>query len=165
MTLKTLVATAAILASTLSAHAGGAGDHAHGSGMAKADDWEIGRPGRAEDVTRTIEIDMLEPEAGGMVFNPAELRIEPGETIRFVVTNRGVLDHEMIIDTLEANMEHAQVMMRNPDMHHDDPNGVSLAPGESGELIWTFSQAGTFQFACLIPGHMDAGMHGPLIVN
>lgn len=135
------------------------GGHAH------ADDWEIGRPGKAADVTRTIEIDMLEPEGGGMAFSPAELKIAKGETILFVVTNRGALDHEMIIDTVEGNMEHMKVMMMNPDMKHHDPNAVSLAPGESGELIWTFSQAGTFQFACLIPGHMDAGMHGPLHVN
>ena len=87
------------------------------------------------------------------------------ETVRFVVTNRGYLDHEMVIDTVEANMEHMQVMMANPDMQHADPNAVSLAPGENGELIWTFSQAGTFQFACLIPGHMQAGMQGPLHVN
>lgn len=136
-----------------------------GSGHAHADDWEIGRPGKAADVTRTIEVDMVEPEAGGMAFLPADLTIARGETVRFIVTNRGVLDHEMVIDTVEANMEHMQVMMMSPDMHHDDPNAVSLAPGESGELIWTFSQAGNFQFACLIPGHMDAGMHGPLNVN
>lgn len=135
------------------------GGHAH------ADDWEIGRPGNAGDVSRTIEIDMLEPESGGMAFSPAELTIAQGETVRFVVTNRGYLDHEMVIDTVEANMEHMQVMMANPDMQHADPNAVSLAPGENGELIWTFSQAGTFQFACLIPGHMQAGMQGPLHVN
>lgn len=135
------------------------GGHAH------ADDWEIGRPGKAADVTRTIEIDMLEPEAGGMVFSPAELTISRGETIRFVITNRGALDHEMVIDTEAANMEHAKVMMMNTDMHHSDPNAVSLKPGESGELIWTFSQPGSFQFACLIPGHLDAGMHGTLTVH
>lgn len=157
---------ASLLALALLVMGGGAlagpgpdGGHAH------ADDWEIGRPGNAADVTRTIEVDMFEPEAGGMAFSPAELTISHGETVRFVVTNRGVLDHEMVIDTVEANLEHMQVMMMNPDMRHEDPNAVSLAPGESGELIWTFSQPGTFQFACLIPGHMEAGMHGPLNVN
>ena len=154
----------ALLASASAAYA--AGDHAHShAAEAHADDWEIGRPGMAQDVTRVIEIDMLEPESGGMAFSPAELQIERGETVRFVVTNRGFLDHEMVIDTVEGNMEHAGVMMMNPDMHHSDPNAVRLEPGQSAELIWTFSQPGTFQFACLIPGHMDAGMHGPLSVN
>jgi uncharacterized cupredoxin-like copper-binding protein len=147
---------ALLLMSSVAAADGG---HAH------ADDWEIGRPGNAADVTLNIEVDMFEPDSGGMAFSPAELTITRGETVRFVVTNRGVLDHEMVIDTVEANMEHMQVMMMNPDMKHHDPNAVSLAPGETGELIWTFSQAGTFQFACLIPGHMEAGMHGPLNVN
>lgn len=135
------------------------GGHAH------SDDWEVGRPGKAADVTRTIEIDMFEPEAGGMAFSPSELTIARGETVRFVVTNRGELEHELVFDTAEANMEHMQVMMMNPEMRHDDPNAVSLAPGETGELIWTFSQPGTFQFACLVPGHLEAGMHGPLNVN
>ncbi|MCB1332818.1 MAG: cupredoxin family protein [Roseivivax sp.] len=151
-----------LTAAALIATAGAAladGGHAH------ADDWEIGRPGDAHHVTRTIEVDMLEPEAGGMAFSPAELQIAQGETVRFVITNRGALDHEMVFDTMEANMEHMQVMMKHPDMHHSDPNAITLAPGESGELIWTFSQPGTFQFACLIPGHMEAGMQGPLTVN
>lgn len=85
--------------------------------------------------------------------------------MRFVVTNTCYLDHEIVFDTVEANAEHAFVMQAYPDMQHDDPNAISLAPGESGELIWTFSQAGTFQFACLMGGHMEAGMHGPLSVN
>ncbi|WP_370207725.1 cupredoxin domain-containing protein [Pararhodobacter marinus] len=135
------------------------GSHAH------ADDWEAGRPGMAQDVTRVIEIDMLEPDSGGMAFSPEDLQVVRGETIRFVVRNLGYLDHEFVIDTVEANMEHSNVMMMNPDMQHSDPNAITLAPDATGELIWTFSQAGTFQFACLIPGHMEAGMHGPISVN
>lgn len=135
------------------------GTHAHGSDM------EIGRPGMAADVTRSIEIAMVEPEAGGMIYEPGELTFARGETVRFIVTNTGFLDHEIVFDTHEEIMDHAELMMNQPDMRHDDPNALTLAPGETGELIWTFSQAGTFQYACLIPGHMDAGMHGPLTVN
>jgi uncharacterized cupredoxin-like copper-binding protein len=156
MKLITLTATALLL-STAASFADGT--HAHD------DDWEVGRPGNAAEVGRSIEITMVEPEAGGMAFEPSELSIALGETVRFVVTNVGFLDHEIVFDTEEANAEHAAVMQANPDMKHDDPNAISLAPGESGELIWTFSQAGTFQFACLIGGHMEAGMHGPVSVN
>jgi uncharacterized cupredoxin-like copper-binding protein len=40
-----------------------------------------------------------------------------------------------------------------------------LDEGRSGEVIWTFSNAGTFEFACLIPGHYESGMHGPIVVS
>lgn len=157
MTQRLNAALCALLLSSGAALADGT--HAH------ATDMEIGRPGQAADVTRTVEIAMVEPEAGGMAYEPGELTFERGETVRFIVTNTGYLDHEIVFDTHEEIMDHAELMMNHPDMRHDDPNALTLAPGETGELIWTFSQAGTFQYACLIPGHMDAGMHGPLTVN
>lgn len=43
---------------------------------------------------------------------------------------------------------------------HDEPNAVSLQPGETKELTWTFTSAGE-----LIYGHYDAGMRGTLTVT
>lgn len=159
MTQKLTTALCALLFSASTAFASGTHSDSHDNDM------EIGRPGQAADVTRTVEISMVEPEAGGMAFDPGNLTFARGETVRFVVTNTGYLDHEIVFDTTEEIMDHAELMMSQPDMRHADPNALTLAPGETGDLIWTFSQAGTFQYACLIPGHMDAGMHGPLTVN
>jgi len=39
-----------------------------------------------------------------------------------------------------------------------------VAPGKTGEIVWTFNRAGEFDFACLIPGHYDAGMVGKIKV-
>ena len=50
-------------------------------------------------------------------------------------------------------------------MEHADPNSIRLEPGAKGEIIWKFSTSGEFKFACLIPGHIEAGMHGPILVN
>ena len=50
-------------------------------------------------------------------------------------------------------------------MEHDDPNGVRLAPKKTAEILWKFTKAGTFEYACLIPGHLEAGMHGKVIVK
>ena len=66
---------------------------------------------------------------------------------------------------MAAVAEHKELMNEFPEMEHDDPNAVRLAPGEKGEIIWTFANAGSFQFACLIPCHYEAGMHGALSVN
>ena len=56
-------------------------------------------------------------------------------------------------------------MKKNPDMEHDDPNGKRLGPGKTGEILWRFTKAGTFDFSCLIPGHREAGMSGKIIVK
>jgi Cu/Ag efflux protein CusF len=77
----------------------------------------------------------------------------------------GELEHELVVDTVAKNEEHKALMEKFPEMEHEDPNAIRLAPGETGEFIWTFANTGTFQFACLIPGHMEAGMHGPITVS
>ena len=55
-------------------------------------------------------------------------------------------------------------MKRFPDMEHDEPNKLSLAPGKRGEVIWQFTKTAAVDFACLHPGHFDAGMKGRVIV-
>ena len=59
----------------------------------------------------------------------------------------------------------AEEMKKNPEMEHDDPNGKRLAPNDSSEVVWRFTKAGTFEFACLIPGHYEAGMKGTIGVK
>ena len=122
---------------------------------------EIGR-GAATDV-RTVTI--LEHNDGKMDFSPATLRVKRGDTIRFDVTNAGKLPHEFRIDTVAGNAEHAAMMREMPGMKHHEGSSLALAPGAVGRLDWTFTHAGTFQFACLIPGHFEAGMHGTILVE
>ena len=56
-------------------------------------------------------------------------------------------------------------MQKNPDMAHDEPNGRQLAPNKTGEIVWKFTKAGEFEYACLIPGHREAGMTGTILVK
>jgi uncharacterized cupredoxin-like copper-binding protein len=56
-------------------------------------------------------------------------------------------------------------MKKNPDMEHDEPNGLRLGARKSGEILWKFSKAGTFEYACLIPTHREFGMIGKVIVK
>ena len=129
------------------------------------DEMAVGMPGEAADVDRTVEVSMVETEDAEMLFEPADMTFEKGETVRLVITNTGYLEHEFVLDTAEENAEHKAVMEEFPDMEHDDPNSLRLEPGESGEIVWTFANDGTFEYACLIPGHYESGMHGPLVVN
>lgn len=80
-------------------------------------------------------------------------------------TNKGEVDHEFVMDTEENVQEHKLVMEKNPDMEHADDNSLRLVPGAKGQIIWTFAKDGKYSFACLIPGHYEAGMHGKLQVN
>lgn len=139
----------------------GHSDGGHGDAHAMM---AAGMPGMADEVTRTIDVIMRETDDGEMIFEPDSLEFEQGETIRFNVTNKGWLEHEFVIDNVEGNAKH-KMAMAEMDMEHDDPNSVRLDEGKSGEVTWKFANAGTFEFACLIPGHYEAGMHGPIKVS
>lgn len=116
----------------------------------------IGQPGKAANVTRTIQLDATD----NMRFSMPLITAKQGETIRFVVKNLGKVKHEFSLGTEKELLEHYEQMKKFPDMEHDEPSKVSLAPGAKGEVIWQFSKAGTVNFACLHPGHYDAGMKG-----
>jgi len=126
-----------------------------------AGDESIGRPGDPAKVSRTIVVDMTD----AMRFVPASVVVKNGETIRFSVKNSGRLRHEMVLGTSKELREHAELMKKFPQMQHQDPKQVSLDPGASGDLVWQFTKSGTFDFACLQPGHLDAGMRGKIVVK
>ncbi|CAG1012191.1 MAG: cupredoxin family protein [Rhizobiaceae bacterium] len=158
--------TSAATLATLIAFTGGvwaAGNHSGGHGEAGM--MAIGKPGKRADASRTVTITMMERGDGGMVFEPASLGVAAGETLRLKFVNKGELDHEFVMDVHEGIMEHKELMERFPEMEHDDPNSIRLAPGATGEIVWTFAKAGDFGFACLIPGHYDSGMKGDIKVR
>lgn len=156
---KLLLTTALTFALVTQTYAAGTHSGGHGHDM-----MSIGSPAEG-DVDRTVAITMRETEDGAMVFEPAQLEFKAGESVRIAVTNAGELDHEFVMDSPDKNLEHKAAMEKFPEMEHDDPNAVRLEPGAKGEILWTFSNAGTFEFACLIPGHYEAGMHGPITVG
>lgn len=128
--------------------------HGHG-GAATA----IGEPGDDAQATRTVDVDMRDT----MRFSPATLTVRRGDTVRFVVTNNGKIRHEMTLGTAASLAEHAKMMQQMPGMSHAEPNAVTVDPGERKTLVWHFTQPGTVEFACLEPGHFEAGMRG--VVN
>lgn len=128
------------------------------------DEKGAGKPGDPAKVNQTIEVKMYETDDGEMLYEPKSVTVKQGETIRFAIINAGENEHEFVLDTFEKNQEHKAQMAKFPEMEHDDPNSVRLEEGEKGEIIWEFSNNGEFEFACLIPGHYEAGMKGVLNV-
>jgi len=174
---KFLVAAAAISMSATAfaagAHGDGHGDE-HGGGHGAGN----GEPGKASEASRTITVEMHDN-----YYEPDSIDVKPGETVRFVVQNKGNLVHEFNIGTPAMHQAHQKEMMMmvehgiiqggtlNRDMmemdmgngkamKHDDPNSVLLEPGQSREVVWKFSDKGDIEFACNVPGHYQAGMYG-----
>jgi uncharacterized cupredoxin-like copper-binding protein len=165
---KRLILAACALASSASSWAS-AGQH-----------FDFGQPAPAAEASRSIDVVM-----GDMTFDQRTLDIKAGETVRFVLINKGRLLHEFNLGDAAMHAEHQQEMLKMQQsgqlmptamdhgsmghdmagMSHDDPNSVLVEPGKTAELTWTFSKATRLEFACNIPGHYQAGMKGELTVR
>ncbi|PKR56546.1 MULTISPECIES: cupredoxin domain-containing protein [Thalassospira] len=153
------------------AGAGHSGGHNDGAS-------EIGAPGEISDVRRTIRITMEDN-----FYDKEKIIVRGGETVRFVIENKGEFVHEFNIGTAAMHAGHQEEMMMmmehgaleadkiNMDMmemdmgngmtmKHDDPNSVLLEPGKSAEVIWTFPKDAELEYACNVPGHYESGMVG-----
>jgi uncharacterized cupredoxin-like copper-binding protein len=156
---RAFLTAAFILLMAGAAYAGpGEKGHSHDHGAS------YGEPGDPKKAAREILVTMTEQD-GKMLFVPNKIEVKKGEQVRFKLSNKGLLDHEIVLATLEENLKHAKEMEKNPEMEHDDPNAKRLTPAASGEIVWKFTKAGTFDFSCLIPGHREAGMFGTVIVK
>lgn len=164
MMLKQTILPALLLAA-LPALAFAAGEHGahgahgdkHGGGTAGA----AGMPGDPAKVSRTISVEMYDT----MRFKPDKVSVKAGETVRFFIVNKGKIPHEMVIGMADELDEHAEMMRKNPGMVHKEANQINLAPGQRGGIVWTFTNAGTVNYACLVPGHKEAGMVGAIAVQ
>jgi uncharacterized cupredoxin-like copper-binding protein len=153
----TLVAIAgALLTEPVIAGAGAPG-HSHAG-------FSAGEPGNPKNPSREIVVTLHEGD-GKMAFSHSRIEVRRGEQIRFILKNTGELDHEFILATIKDNDKHAKLMMKYPDMEHADPNAKRVATKKSDELLWRFTTTGEYEFACLIPGHREVGMHGKVVVN
>jgi uncharacterized cupredoxin-like copper-binding protein len=141
----------------------GPGTIPHGHHAPKGE-MAYGKPGDPKKPAQLVQITMHESD-GKMLFSPNKVQVGRGQQVRFQLMNQGEIDHEFVIATIEENRRHAEEMKKNPDMEHDDPNAKRLHPKETGELLWQFTKVGEFEFACLIPGHLEVGMRGTIVVE
>ncbi|WP_458527149.1 cupredoxin domain-containing protein [Onishia taeanensis] len=149
--------------------------------LAAASAFAAGEHGSSHSATTDAEVDRtVQIEAGDMWFGPEELNISSGETVRFEVVNTGNLQHEFVIGDAEAQEAHREMMQAMGDSHGDGHHGhgghdmaegahggkmpsITLAPGETTELIWTApADVDTLVYACNIPGHYESGMFGEI---
>ena len=159
---RTLAGALALgLAAAGSAWAHGDAKHPEQADSVRKEQKAWGIAGDRKAVQRTVEFRMSD----NMRFTPDRLEVKQGETVRFVLINRGALLHEFVLGTKAELDEHAALMLRFPNMEHDEPYMAHVPPGQTGEIVWTFNRAGEFDFACLIAGHYQAGMVGKIKVT
>ena len=154
-TFSTILVAASFAAISTGALASGS----HGGGH--SEETAIGKAGVATKNTRTVTVEM----ADNMRYTPSEIQVKKGETVRFVVKNVGKVRHELSLGTEKELLEHLEQMKKNPGMEHDEPSTITLDAGKQGEIVWQFTKAGTVNFACLMPGHFEAGMKGQVKVG
>jgi uncharacterized cupredoxin-like copper-binding protein len=152
------------------------------SGPVSTEEHAFGRAGDPRRVARTFRVGMddrmhfsaaaglrqdAKSDAPGEVhqMKPGDIVVKRGETVRFVVRNHGKAMHEMVIGTMKELEDHAELMRKFPDMEHDEPYMAHVAPGKQGEIVWQFTRPGEFYYACLVPGHMEAGMIAKITVQ
>lgn len=110
--------------------------------------------GAAPTDVRTIDVEMVD-----IAYAPTEVEVEAGETVRFVFTNNGEALHEAYVGDAAAQDDHAEEMGDSGEMGMDEKGeAVVVEPGETGELTYTFDDAGQVQIGCHQPGHYEAGM-------
>ena len=158
--IKTLLLAAALATSGLAlAHTDKPHDKKEGPVKKEQKDWGIA--GDAKAGMRTVRFRMSD----NMRFTPDKLEVKQGETVKFVFKNSGAVTHEFVLGTRKELDEHAALMVKFPTMEHNEPYMTHVAPGKTGEVIWTFNRPGDFDFACLIAGHYQAGMVGKVTVT
>jgi uncharacterized cupredoxin-like copper-binding protein len=120
--------------------------------------------GGADSEPRNIRVAM----ADDMSYDPASFDFAAGETVTFEVSNDGAVRHEFFIGTLEDQQHHAEEMQEGAHAdgdEHADPTALSVEPGASGTLTYTFDEAGELLVGCHEPGHYEAGMVAPVTVT
>ncbi len=164
---RTVTRAAAAAALTLAARpllahgSAGQGRHQDAAPAAPPEQTDWGIAGERKAVRRTIEVRMLD----SMRFVPDRVEVRLDETVRFVVRNTGRVLHEMVIGTPAELERHNRLMEQHPGMEHDEPHMAHVGAGRRGGIVWRFNRAGTFGFACLVPGHYRSGMAGTIVVR
>jgi uncharacterized cupredoxin-like copper-binding protein len=163
MPMKASPALVAVLLAVAAGHVAATGEHEHHAEQAgpAAAQKPWGRPAAARDASRTIEIVMSDT----MRFTPAAIEVKQGEVVKLVVRNSGKVLHELVIGTKKEFAAHAARMARQPKMEHGGADMAHVQPGATGEIAWNFNRPGTFDFACLVAGHYEAGMTGTIKVK
>ena len=129
--------------------------------MGHSDGSTFGQPGDPSTADITVEITQLDSFA----FEPSDVEVKMGETVTFAVTNGGQSPHEFVLgDDMVQQGHESEMQEMGGELMPDEPYAITVQPGETGSLTWTFTEAGSLQFGCHMAGHFAQGMVGTIDV-
>ena len=150
------IAVASFVVAGCSSDEGSSGDEGSAT-----ESFDFGQPADPADADRTVEITANDDFS----FDPDAVDVKVGEVVTFSVTNSGDLPHEFTLGPGDVQQEHEEEMAEMGDMEMDnDPNAISVPAGETVDLTWEFTEAGSVLYGCHTQGHYDAGMVGNIDV-
>ena len=97
------------------------------------------------EVAMMTEENTFTLEAGSFYYKPSVITVKKGETVKIVLNSVDMM-HDFVIDELDVRTE-------------------IIKSGESGEVTFTPTVAGEFEFYCSVEDHRDKGAVGTLIVT
>ena len=97
-------------------------------------------------------------------YGPNALAVATGQTVRFVFRNDGTVVHEALIGDAALQTQH-DASGNMGGMSHDGLPVIDVAPGATGELVYTFTRPGTILIGCHQPGHYALGMRAVITVS
>jgi uncharacterized cupredoxin-like copper-binding protein len=120
---------------------------------------------------RTVEVKMVDN-----AFEPDVLKVSVGESVHFVFDNTGKVAHDAFVGDAAAQMDHEDEMRAadessggEMDTHMgsggEEGEGITVEPGDTGDLTHTFDKPGTLEIGCHEPGHYDSGMKVAITVS
>lgn len=149
-------------ATALIAIAGSAAAASMSMAPGSGEQFAYGHPGPGGGRVHVIHVQVLD----NLRFDPARIVVSRGETVEFIVSNAGKLAHEFVIGDTAVQAAHQKEMQATPGMRMGhEVNAVALPPGQTRDLVWTFTRDGTVEYACHVSGHFAAGMVGKIIIR
>jgi uncharacterized cupredoxin-like copper-binding protein len=79
-------------------------------------------------------------------YDVTTITAKAGQPVNVTLENSGALEHSFLVDELGVN-------------------SGTIAPGQTGTVSFTLTQAGTYTFYCNVAGHKEGGMVGTLTVT
>ena len=113
-------------------------------------------PASASPAVRTVRLGIHYS-----AFSLAAIDVDPGETVRFVVSNSDPIDHEFIIGDQAVQIAHER---GTEAFHPPRPGEITIPAGQTVATTYTFG-ARDLIFGCHLPGHYTYGMRGFISVG
>jgi uncharacterized cupredoxin-like copper-binding protein len=116
-------------------------------------------PPAASGDERIIEVEMRD-----IAFAPTALDVRAGEKVRFVFKNTGAVTHDAFLGDAVAQEAHEREMREGHGDHGEGANAVTVKPGKTAQLTYTFDRPGQIILGCHQPGHYTGGMRATINV-